>query len=202
MCVEFLARLTDFKAGEGKVRISAQIGDDDQELGTFAFAVSPIHHGMLSFGPLTSDVVNDSFKLVDTGGQNVIAAGKEGSRETRYAVWYTHFVWGGRDLEKQPERWYHRVNPTLGLITNHLDEHALVGLSVDFGAVVLGVGRHFARSTVLSGASGLEVGDVFAGEADAIPTAHKWESSTYYSVSVDLRAAAALIKSAFSGGSK
>jgi hypothetical protein len=201
MCVEFTARLTDFKAGEGKVRISAQIGDEDKELGTFAFAVSPIFHGMLSFGPLTSDVVNDSFKLVDNGTDTVIAPAEEGSHETRYAVWYTHFVWGGRDLEKPPERWYHRINPTLGLVTNDLDEHALAGVSVDFGAVVLGVGKHFARTTVLSRTSGLEVGDPFEGEADAIPTAGKWESSTYYSVSVDLRAAAALIKAAFSGGS-
>jgi hypothetical protein len=202
VCKVFNARLTDFKAGTGKVRISAQIGDEDKELGTFEFAVSPIYHGILSFGPFTSNVVNDSFKLVESGGQSIIAPGEEGEDETSYAIWYTHFVWGGRDLEKKPRRWYHRINPSIGIVTNHLDEHALAGVSIDLGAFVLVAGSHFARTTVLSRASGLEVGDEFTGAADAIPTATKWKSSSYYGVSVDLRAAAALIKAAFSGAAK
>ena len=197
-CTAYTVMLRDFAPGTGSVQISTQIGDKETNIGSFDFSVATLYHGMLSFGALVSDRLNDSFVLAPKNGGNVIVSGTEGASQTFYAVYYTPFIWGARTTEKPPRHWYQHINPSFGVVTTQLDQHALVGISGEWNGFLFTVGKHYARGTVLSSASGLKVGDAFTGTADQIPTAKRWGSSTFYSVSFDLRAAAALIKAAVS----
>jgi len=191
-CRDYTMRLDDFAPGRGEIEISNWSGDKKVTLGAFEFVVNRLYSGMFSLGAVSTPVQNRTFTLVSKDGKAVIAAGEQGDRDLRYVVFYTPFMWGKRDLEKRSEPWYHRLNLTFGLGTKNVADNAFVGASFDYKGVVLTGGVHVARVTVLSEASGLEVGDAFAGAADKIPLAKDVQSDLFLGISIDLRAAIAL----------
>lgn len=194
-CAQRQFTLGDFAPGEATVEMYTVANNQKTTLGTFKFNVNRLYHGILSFGAAwTRNLGDASFKLAPQGDKMIIVADEEGKRDILYTVGYTYYAWGRRDLEKGEPRWYAHVNPTLAVSVEHLTDHALAGATVDAGQLLFSVGIHFAHVTRLNSASGLAPGSTFAGTADQIPTAERWQSHVYMSVSVDLRAAGALLK--------
>ncbi len=183
---------------EGAVEIRDSSKKTDPALGAFKFTVDPLYAGILSFGPVfTRGPGDQTFKLQPLpDNKNAVIAGDEGHRNVIYAVQYTYFMWGQRDFEKgEPRsRWYAHVNPTIGMSIDKPLDHALLGASIDIGQFIFTLGSHVARVNRLSSDSGLKSGSVFTGTKDDIPTARSWVTHGFVSVSVDLRAAATLLK--------
>jgi hypothetical protein len=195
--------LSDFAPGEATVQISALQGTDFVPLGTIDFNVDPLYTGMLSLGAAWTKAVDPGFKLAANNSGPVIALGEEGNNELLYTLFYTPFVWGKRDLEKTipTSRWYKRINPTVGIVPQDLQENALVGITLDLPAgFLVTFGRHFRQITVLPEDTGLTVGSPFSGTADQLPTAQSWEDSSFFAVTVDLRAILQLFTAALGSG--
>jgi hypothetical protein len=204
-CSRLDVELRDFAPGAGTVTVSAQIGEKDVTLGTVEFLVNRLYHGMFSLGAISTKAVERDFTVVATTSGSVIADENEGDRDVIYGVFYTPFVWGRRDLEKSDwggKRLREHFNPSFGVATSDLSDNALAGISFDAAGFVFTAGRHWRHGKVLSSSSGLRVGSPFSGTESEIPTARKWDSSSFVSVSIDLRAAVALLKSAFGGSGK
>jgi len=195
--------LSDFAPGEGTVQIALIEQDKEIPTGTVSFSVAPLYDGYLSYAAVYTDATARTFKLAPSPDGNIIVPGEatqHGDREIRFAVFYTPFVWGKREIVKGPDAWYHRINPTFGITISELAEHFLYGASFDFGGFTVAGGLHSARQTILSPDSGLQIGDVFAGAATAIPTATDWTHKGFVAAGVDLRAAVTLFKSALGVG--
>lgn len=194
--------LNSFAPGRGEVEISVAQGAQPVVTGNFDFVVDRLYDGLFSFGAVRSDVVDRTFKLTPQGTDKIIYASEDGNHQTLYAVFYTPFVWGKRDIEKKIENPLHRLNPTFGFSVNNFGDNALVGLSYDFarGFVLLG-GVHFSRVKTLSGKSGLKEGSPFTGMETEIPTEKRWEQGIFVGASIDLRAASQLLQTVFGTGS-
>jgi hypothetical protein len=80
----------------------------------------------------------------------------------------------------------------VGIAINDVLDNAFIGASIDYKVFVLTGGVRFQHVDQL--ASGLEVGDPFAGTADKIPLSKKWDHSGFVAVSIDLRAAVSFLK--------
>jgi hypothetical protein len=200
-CTERVFELGDFAAGEGAVEVYTVATGQKVSRGAFKFTVDTLYSGIIGFGPMfTRGIGDETFKLQARGDKKVITASAEGVRNVIYAVSYTYFMWGRRDLEKPEMRWFTHVNPTLGISVNNMSDHALVGASIDLGQLLITVGSHVAHVTRLNSKSGLSDGSEFPGTADDIPTSKRWESHAFIGVSVDIRAAAALLKTLATGG--
>lgn len=198
-------RLSDFAPGEATVQISALQGSgaDFVTLGSFDFNVNPLYTGILSLGAAWTKAVDPGFKLASDGTEQVIALGDEGDDDLVYALFYTPYVWGKRDLEKKipRSRWYEHVNPTVGIVPQDLQENALVGVTVDLPAgFLVTFGVHFREIEALPEDTGLAVGSPFSGTADQLPTAESWEDETFFAVTVDLRAIVQLFAAAAGAG--
>jgi hypothetical protein len=185
----------DFAPGKGLVEIRAVTTEGEVTTGSLEFAVHRLYTGMFSLGALQTDLVDPEFTLTPSGSQSVITPTEQGSTRILYALFYTPFVWGKRDIEKNPRRLIEHLNPTVGIVLNDVADNALAGFSVDvFNGFVVTGGWHLGHIHVLQG---YHVGDVFNGTAAQIPVAQKWDSSGFFAVSVDLRAAVELLGSAF-----
>lgn len=193
--------LNSFAPGRGEVEISVAQGAQPVVTGNFDFVVDRLYDGLFSFGAVRSDVVDRTFKLTPKGTEKIIYASEDGDHQTLYAVFYTPFLWGKRDIEKPVENPLHRLNPTFGFSVNNFADNALVGLSYDFarGFVLLG-GVHFSRVKALSGRSGLKEGSPFTGLEAEIPTEKGWEQGIFVGASIDLRAASQLLQTVFGTG--
>lgn len=196
----------DFAAGDGEIEMSAFVDGRSVVINKIPIAVSPLFDGIFSLGALTSDLTDRSFKLVPRGDEMVIAEEEEG-QTTRYAVFYTPFVWGKRDPEKprplKLRNWRsvaEHVNPVFGVTLNDIGNNALAGVSVDIGPFLVSYGIHWSRVHILSSQSNLNPGDVFEGEDDDIPVSTRWEDDTFVAVSIDLRAALKLFATLGGGG--
>lgn len=197
-CDERRFVLENFAPGQGKVQISALQGSQLTPTGSFDFNVNPLYTGMLTLGAAQTNVVDPGFKLASVGGQTVIAAGEEGDQDLLYTLFYTPFVWGKRDVQKEV-RWYKHLNPTIGIAPEDVTENAFVGITADLPAgFALTFGRHFRQVEVLT--QGLTVGSPFSGTADQIPTAKEWEDDNFWAISIDLRAMVQVLSAAFGSG--
>lgn len=192
-CVERTFTLGDFAAGEATVEMYTIVEGTKTTLGSFRFNVNKLYHGILSFGPARTRTVDTDFQLVKQGDKNVIVPTAEGD-DIVQAIYYTHYAWGRRDLEKKTSHWYHHINPTVGFSVADTTDHALAGVSIDLGFFLINGGVHYGRVTTLSPTSGLEPGSPFTGTKEEIPRTDRWKSSGFIGVSVDLRAASALLK--------
>ena len=194
VCKPRVFTLGDFAPGEGAVEMYTIASGTKSTLGTFKFKVNKLYDGILSFGPIwTPQLADTTFKLAPSGQDKVIVPSEEKKRNIIYAVGYTYYAWGRRDLEKSYD-WYMHVNPTIAFSVNNMKEHGLAGVTVDLGQILVTVGAHFAHVTQLSSASGLAPGSKFTGADADIPTSKRWEGHAFVGVTVDLRAAAALLK--------
>jgi len=200
-CTTLELTLAEFAPGQGKVQISSFQDKDWVPLGTFDFQVDPLYTGILSLGAARTNLVDPSFKIASNGTENVVALGDEGDDDVLYALFYTPYVWGKRDLEKKIplRRWYKRLNPSFGIVPDDVTDNVLAGITIDLPAGFLFTyGWHFRRVTVLPEETGLTVGSPFAGET--LPTAKEWEDDTFLSLTVDLRAMVQLFTAALGGG--
>jgi|GEM_PF-3551128 len=194
VCVERQFTLGDFAPGEATVEMYTIEAGTKTTLGSFKFNVNTLYHGILSFGPVwTRQLGNETFKLAPSGTDKIIVASEEKDRNVIYTVAYTYYFLGRRDLEKSysPLR---RLNPTIAVAINDMSDHAMAGLSFDLGQIIITGGIHFAHVTRLSSASGLVPGSKFIGTDADIPTSKSWEHKLFVGVTVDLRAATALLK--------
>lgn len=186
--------LGDFAPGEATVEMYSNAAGTKTTLGSFKFNVNKLYHGILSFGPVwTRQLGDESFKLAPSGQDKIIISSEEKTRNIIYAVSYTYYALGRRDFEKSYPLLRH-VNPTIAFSTTSMTDHALAGVTFDLGQILITGGLHFAHVTRLSSASGLIVGGKFTGADTDIPTSKRWESHPFIGVSVDLRAASALLK--------
>jgi len=192
--------LGDFNPDEGAVEITRTEGVAEKK-DTFKFTVDKLYAGTLSFGPIfTRGVGNQTFKLAPKGDKKVIVGSEEGSKNVVYVIDYTYYMWGQRDLEKGDPRWFAHINPTIGISVNNMSDHAIFGATIDIGQFLFTIGSHLEHVNRLASSSGLAAGSEFAGEEAAIPQSKRWLTHGFVGVSVDLRAAAALLKALGTGG--
>jgi len=106
-------------------------------------------------------------------------------------------MWGKRDLEKPAKHTWERINPTIGATLQDTANNALVEITIDlpFG-VFLSDGIHAAKVTELDPRSGALLGQRYAG--GAAPTRKRWTLRGFTGVTVDLRAALKLLRTATS----
>ena len=183
----------DFGSGKGTVDLQVQLSDGSvAKTGSFEIAVNPTYTGALSMGVLRTALAAPSFGLAWNGTDSVIVEKKGGPR-TLYVMFYTPFVWGPRDFTLSDVS----LNPTIGLILNDIGKNAVVGGTIDWGgSIFLTAGVHGAEMTELDPASKLGVGSKFDKPSTAIPTRSHLHGGWFFAASVDLRAAAALLKAA------
>jgi hypothetical protein len=183
--------LRDFASGKGEVELTIVSGNDPVVIGGFEFAVHPLYTGMFSLGGLWTNLLAPGFDVATQGGQSVVVQNEQGKRRFAYAFLYTPFVWASRDIVKGAP-WYEHVNPSIGFVLDHPLDNAFLGATVDFNASVLVTGGViFSHVQKLQG---VNVGDAFSGTADQLPITHSWEHDWFVAVSVDLRAAVALVR--------
>jgi hypothetical protein len=193
-CGEQKLLLSNFAPGEGEVQISALQEAQLTPTGGFDFNVNPLYTGMLTLGAARTDLVDAGFKIAVVGGQTVIAAGEEGDQDLVYALFYTAFLWGKRDLQKRVP-WYKHLNPTIGVAPDDITDNAFIGVNADLPAgISLTFGRHFRQIQVLE--QGLAIGTPFAGTADQIPAAQEWKDDNFWAISIDLRIMVQVLRAA------
>ncbi|MCP3982688.1 MAG: hypothetical protein GY716_25635 [bacterium] len=191
--------LNNFAPGRGEVEIAVHDGSGDTVLGTFEFKVNPLYFGIFSLGGVWTDMVDPEFKLVSDGADSILSAGNQGDNEFLYSVMFTPYIWGKRDLEKKTG-WLRRINPTVGLVLDDVEDHGLVGLTFDLPrGFLVTAGKHYRKISVIDENSGLSEGDVFTGPVDQLPISDSWEDDSFVSVSIDLRVAVKMFASAFRG---
>jgi hypothetical protein len=194
VCVERQFTLGDFAPGEATVEMYTSDKGTKTTLGSFKFNVNKLYDGILNFGPVwTRQLADTSFKLAPSGQDKIIVASEEKRQNITYVLGYTYYAWGKRDLEKQYD-WRTHINPTLAFSINNMSDHALAGVTCDIGQILITAGVHFAHVTRLNSASGLQPGSKFTSADTDIPTAKRWEHRPFLGVTVDLRAANALLK--------
>ncbi|HLL81520.1 MAG TPA: hypothetical protein VK420_02670 [Longimicrobium sp.] len=192
--------VTDFAPGKkGEVEIALVNDDGTQaQVGTFDFGVHTLYSGAFAFGPARTELRDPDFGVVARDGDNFVTVKEDGSPRVLYVLSFTPFIWGKRELE-EPAPWYHHVNPTIGIVPAHLQENALLGVSIDvLNTLYLQGGVHAGRVRRLDTRSGLELGAKFTGTGD-VPTVREWDADWFVGLSLDLRAAVEFLRIAATG---
>lgn len=197
-CAAMSVRIGDLAPGKAEIEIAVRTSRGRTVTGTIELRVHPLYTGMFSLGPLWTEVADPEFGLVTRDAETIVSAPEQDSGRMLFAFFYTPFVWGKRDVEKPAARWYHHVNPTIGLALPDPLHNGLAGASVAGRGFVLTAGVHVARVRVLDDAGGLAAGDAFMGDEDDLPVAHAWKVGPFVSVAVDLRAALKIAGAVFS----
>ncbi|HLX07090.1 MAG TPA: hypothetical protein VKY89_04430 [Thermoanaerobaculia bacterium] len=196
--------LQDFAPGDGQVEIVFPVNNQLSTLGTFSFRVNSLYWGALSFGPVYTSVFDKPFSVAPTATQGTgkIVNGEGGDR-VLYTIFLTPYLTQRVLATSQP--WYAHLNPTLGLALNDVTDHALLGLSWDFGLAVLSGGVHFAKVTEVDPNSGLKLGSTITTggtmlpSATAIPTEKQWKAGWFVGLGLDMRVAGQLLQAAIGG---
>jgi hypothetical protein len=197
--------LRDFQPGKGEVEISAltgKMGDDDatEVVGGFEFNVNPLYSGAFSLGAMRTTLSAPVYGLTADGDDDIVSVRENGDFRVKYVLMYTHFIWGKRDVEKLPRNPLYRLNPSMGVVLDDIPNNWVGAITADpFEGVYVSYGVHFGRVKRLDPESGLEIGDEFTGEEDDIPTLQRWVGKPFLSISVDVRAAAELLRMALTG---
>ena len=197
-CAAKVFTLSDFAPGTGVIEVEAMTSAGPLTLGRLEFPVNRLYTGMFSLGPFWTSAVDPNYGLVWNGSSQIVSAREKGKQRMLYALFYTPFVWGKRDIEIHVPL-HHRLNPTLGLVLNDVANNALVGISADFfDGFVVTFGGHLARVSALDPSSGLTEGAEFTGDPSRFSTAQHWIFRPFVAISVDLRAAVQFLKAAIS----
>ncbi len=197
-CGTMSVRIGDLAPGKAEIEIAVRTSRGRTVTGTLELRVHPLYTGMFSLGPLWTEVADPEFGLVTRDMETIVSVREQDSGRMLFAFFYTPFVWGKRDVEKPAARWYHHLNPTIGLVMPDPLHNALAGASVAGRGFVLTAGVHVSRVRVLDDASGLAEGDAFMGDEDDLPVARQWKVGPFVSVAVNLRAAIKIVGAVFS----
>jgi hypothetical protein len=197
-CEAMSVRIGDLAPGKAEIELAVRTSRGRIVTGTIELRVHPLYTGMFSLGPLWTEVADPEFGLVTRDMETIVSAREQDSGRMLLAFFYTPFVWGKRDIDKPVARWYHHVNPTLGVALPDPLHNVLAGASVAGRGFVLTAGVHVARVRALDDASGLAAGDAFMGDEDDLPVTHEWTAAPFVSVAVDLRAALKIAGAVFS----
>jgi hypothetical protein len=180
----------------GLVAVSSSGGE--LTLGKLELPVATLYSGMFSLGAPWSNVQDPKFSVGTNAGGSFVTGEELGDWRLQYTLLYTPFIWGKRNFERsEPHRtsWYKHFNPTVGMVLNDIPRNGLVGISLDFGsAFVVTYGVIASRVMHLDPNSGLMEGSPVTG--GSIPTSKQWDTGQLWAFSVDLRAAAQLLKTA------
>jgi hypothetical protein len=190
-CYHRTYELGDFAPGEATVDLSMRDVAKRTSVGTLKFNVNKLYDGIMSFGPVWTNLTDRAYGLTPQGSDQIIIETENGGDNILYTAAYTYFWREKRDVEKPKPSWQQRINPTIGFSLTDPADHALAGLSLDAGQFVMTVGVHAARVTRLADGANLQVGDKFTGTT--IPTEKTWQTGAFVSVTVDARAARVLI---------
>ena len=207
-CGDRTVLLHDFAPGRGEFEIALRTSEDTEVLGKVELGIHPLFTGAFSFGIVRSALRDPRFGLVHDGADSIITEVEDPTRNPSapadesgtlarqrilYGVFYTPFF-GRRDIEKEPIL----VRPTIGFALNDVSENVFLGGTITFqGTFSFLGGLHWGRVTTLDPQSGLDVGSVFGGSSEEIPTVKRWRGDLFLGVSLDLRAAAQFLKVAF-----
>ncbi|HEU4881953.1 MAG TPA: hypothetical protein VFT45_06905, partial [Longimicrobium sp.] len=199
-CVIRQFRVTDFAPGE-KGEIQLALVDEKgakAEVGKFDFGVHTLYSGAFSFGPVRTELRDPDIGTVTRSGKEIVTATEDGTPRVLYVLSFTPFMWGRRELE-EPGQWYTHINPTISIVPAHVQDNAMLGLSIDvLNSFYLQGGVHAGRVRRLDTRSGLELGDEFTGTGD-VPTVKEWDADWFVGLTVDLRAAVEFLKIAATG---
>jgi hypothetical protein len=205
-CIEVPAVVSAFEPGNGQIEISVRDENGEQKRsGLIEFNVNPLYRGIFSFGGAWSSLQDPEFKLLSREGGTLITRGEQGANRLLYALFFTPFIWGQRDIEKdsaflsprgvEVSSFLTHLNPTVGFAVNDPLENAFLGVSLDlFDGILVTGGVHVGHVSVIDPNSGLTEGVLFNGTVDQVPTAKDWRARAFWSVSLDLRAAVQLIR--------
>jgi hypothetical protein len=191
------AAVRDFAPGTGVIAVEylqrAEGGYKAAPMSTFEVPVIPMYHAGLSFGVIRTELANPSYRAE---GADSVVTEAGGGRRHLYSVMLTPFVLGRRNVTSSPHPLYQRISPTIGVVLNQVAKNALLGVTVDLPAgTYLTFGGHFGEVTRLS-TNSPQVGTPLRGSGRGIATDTRWRSAFFSSFSVDLRAAAELLKAA------
>lgn len=191
ICYHRTYELGDFAPGEAVVDFSMRDVAKRTSVGTLKFNVNRLYDGIISFGPSWTNLADRAYGLAPQGTDQIIIETEHGDDDVLYAAMYTYFWRQKRDVEKPKPPLSQRINPTIGFSLTSPANHALAGISIDAGQFVLTFGLHAARVTRLADGANLNVGDKFTGTT--VPTEKSWQTGAFFSVTIDARAARALL---------
>jgi hypothetical protein len=210
-CVMTGAPLENFAgSAAGKVKISlmtpkrnAPDSDPPKEfemkaVGGFELPVHRLYRGAFSFGLMRTELPNPAYAVPE--GDSVLVETGAGRRYL-YTLLFTPFIWGARDVESWSlARLPQYINPSIGAVVNEIGKNGVAGLTLELPAgIFLTAGLHTGRVT--RPAPGLQTGAVVPGTRRKAPSEERWETETFSSLSVDLRAAARFLSRLGTGGS-
>jgi hypothetical protein len=161
---------------------------------TFGKGDLPVHRvyqGALSMGVVRTELRDPTYVL---GARDSVLIETGASRRYLFTIFFTPYISRRRDVE----HWRVRellsyVNPTVGLTVNDVTHNALGGATVELpGGLFVSAGYHAGRVTRLVPGA-LAVGSVVHGGLSQVQTEQRWAVKSFYSLSIDIRAAALLL---------
>jgi hypothetical protein len=198
-CQVWVYSLQDFAPGKGEVEIRALTTTGSEAVGNFEFNVSTLYAGAFSLGSMRTELEAPTYGLTFNGADSVVSVRSDGDFRMKYVLMYTHFVWGKRDVQK-PVRFIEHFNPSVGMVLSDIPNNWVGAVTVDaLSGVYLSYGIHAGRVKRLDPESGLEVGEKFVGNSTQIPTRETWIAKPFFSLTIDVRAAADLLRTALTG---
>jgi hypothetical protein len=158
--------------------------------GKVELPVHRLYRGALSMGLARTQLESPSFTVA--ARDSTVVAAESGPRYL-YTLFFTPYIWKRRDVEHwRIEELPTYLNPTVGVVINDLAKNALGGATLELpGGIFLSGGYHAGKVTRLV-PGGPAVGTVVHGSAAHLETEQRWRVQPFYSLSIDLRAAALL----------
>jgi hypothetical protein len=188
--------LTDFAPGTGVIDISAITDKGYVSTGKIDFSVAALYTGAFSLGSMRTTLADHAYGFVFIGKDTDVT--ETGTRKGRllYVLEYAPFIWGAQDLTLRGTDV--KVYPMVGLVFNDITNNAIAGISLTVAnRVTFSYGTHAARVTGLDPESGLSLGSMYSVARGAtVPTVRYWTFKNFYSVAVDLQAAADFLRAA------
>ena len=188
----------DFASGDAQIEISALDDDGTTHVeNTFDFNVHALYTGAYALAAISTNVANPSFGKAFNGTDTVVTATDDGRHRVLYAMTYTPFVWGRRDITRPTARWWEALNPMVGVVLNDIPNNAIIGVSYDVGNLLYATGGlHAARVSTLDQTAGAVLGQPYENRAATVPTVKRWEYGWFGGASIDLQGAVGLLKAA------
>lgn len=202
-CAEVDAYVSDFAGGKpGAVEILINTGTAEAVIGSFDFAVAPLYTGAFALGPIYTWLQDPAFGVVTSAtGESIISVTHDDAHRVLYALTYTPFIWGRRNIEEDLGVLnIKHFNPLIGIVLNDISNNAIIGASYDlfYGSVYITAGVHAGRVHEIDPHANLAIGQAVDAPDFVVPTRTLWKTQGFVGLTFDLRAALSLFKTASS----